>query len=84
MDNVRKAEIQRNTKETQISLSLNLDGRGDALTETGIPFFDHMIDAFSRHGLFDVKLDAEGDLEVDYHHLIEDVGIVLGQACKKA
>lgn len=84
MENVRQAEVSRNTKETQITLSINLDGKGDGLIDTGIPFFDHMLDAFCRHGLFDIKVDAEGDLEVDYHHLIEDVGIVLGQAFKKA
>ena len=84
MDRERKAQLTRKTKETVISITINLDGRGDALVDTGIPFFDHMLDAFARHGLFDLKVEAEGDLEVDYHHLIEDVGIVLGQVLKQA
>ncbi|MGE9295661.1 MAG: imidazoleglycerol-phosphate dehydratase HisB [Puniceicoccales bacterium] len=80
----RRAEITRDTKETQISLALNLDGTGVSDIDTGIPFFDHMLDLFARHGLFDLTVKAKGDIEVDYHHTVEDVGIVLGQAVKEA
>ncbi|KAF0093862.1 MAG: imidazoleglycerol-phosphate dehydratase [Puniceicoccaceae bacterium 5H] len=80
----RVAEITRNTSETQIRLSLNLDGQGQKQIETGIPFFDHMLELFARHGLFDLEVKATGDLSVDYHHTVEDVGIVLGEAVKKA
>jgi len=80
----RIGTIERNTKETRISLELALDGTGQAEVKTGIPFFDHMLDLFARHGLFDLKIKAEGDLAVDYHHTVEDVGIVLGEALKKA
>ena len=80
----RTAEISRSTKETQIDLSLNLDGKGDDEISTDIPFFDHMLDLLARHGLFDLKVAAQGDIDVDYHHLVEDVGIVLGQAFDKA
>lgn len=80
----RRAEIQRDTKETRITLALDLDGTGRAEIDTGIPFFDHMLDLFARHGLFDLTVKAEGDLAVDYHHTVEDVGIVLGQAVKEA
>ncbi len=80
----RCAEITRNTKETQITLSLNLDGTGESSIDTGIPFFDHMLDLFARHGLFDLTVKATGDIEVDYHHTVEDVGIVLGEAVKQA
>jgi len=80
----RIAELTRNTAETQISLKLNLDGRGKSEIETGIPFFDHMLTLFARHGLFDLEVNAKGDIEVDYHHLVEDLGIVLGDAVKKA
>ncbi len=82
--NIRTATIQRDTRETQISLTLNLDGTGISTVDTGIPFFDHMLTAFARHGMFDLEIKATGDLEVDYHHTVEDVGIVLGQAIKKA
>ena len=81
---MRKAKVKRKTKETEISLELNLDGTGDAKIETGIPFFNHMLEIFARHGLFDLRLQARGDLEVDYHHTVEDVGLTLGQAFKKA
>lgn len=81
---MRSAEITRITKETDITLSLNLDGRGKVEVETGVAFFDHMLDAFGRHGLFDLRVDAKGDLEVDAHHTVEDVGIVLGQAVAQA
>lgn len=80
----REAVIRRDTKETRIFLTLNLDGSGQADSSTGIGFFDHMLKNFARHGLFDLTVKAEGDLEVDTHHTIEDVGIVLGTAIKKA
>ncbi|MDR0948427.1 MAG: imidazoleglycerol-phosphate dehydratase HisB [Lachnospiraceae bacterium] len=76
--------VERNTKETNISLSLTLRGKGKADVHTGIGFLDHMLEAFSKHGLFDLSLRCEGDLLVDSHHTIEDVGIVLGSAIKKA
>ncbi len=82
--NNRTASITRNTKETQISLELNLDGQGKYDIETGIPFFNHMLELFSRHGVFDLSIKAKGDIEIDYHHTVEDVGIVLGQAFKQA
>ncbi len=80
----RIAEIQRETKETQISLKLNLDGEGISTIETGVPFLNHMLELFTRHGLFDLDIKAQGDLDVDYHHVVEDIGIVLGQAVKEA
>ncbi|MBQ9021892.1 MAG: imidazoleglycerol-phosphate dehydratase HisB [Eggerthellaceae bacterium] len=80
----RIAEVVRKTKETDIKLTLNLDGTGQANVATGVPFFDHMLEAFTRHGLFDLDAQAEGDLEVDAHHTVEDVGIVLGQAFAQA
>ncbi len=80
----RTATIERNTSETQIRLEINLDGSGEYDVETGIPFFNHMLELFARHGLFDLKLRAKGDIEIDYHHTVEDVGIVLGQAVKTA
>jgi len=80
----RAAKIKRKTSETDISLSLNIDGSGKSTISTGIPFFDHMLKLFSKHGLFDLKLEAKGDIEVDYHHTVEDVGICLGQAFNKA
>ena len=76
----RTAQIRRNTKETQIALRLNLDGRGKGEISTGIPFFDHMLDLVTRHGGFNLKLKATGDLDVDQHHTVEDVGIALGEA----
>ncbi len=81
---MRKAAIGRKTKETQISLELDLEGRGDCRVKTGMPFFDHMLGLMCRHGLMDMKLRAKGDVEVDYHHTVEDVGIVLGKAVKEA
>lgn len=75
---------KRKTKETDISLTINLDGQGRNKIDTGIPFFDHMLDGFARHGLFDLELQVNGDIEVDSHHTIEDVGIVLGQAIADA
>jgi imidazoleglycerol-phosphate dehydratase len=80
----RTARIQRNTKETQIDLRLNLDGRGKSDISTGIAFFDHMLDLVARHGGFDLRLKATGDLEVDQHHTVEDVGIALGEAVNAA
>src|SRR2546421_5828286 len=80
----RTAEITRKTKETQIRLALNLDGTGNNSARTGVGFFDHMLDLLARHSLIDLTIDAKGDLEVDAHHTVEDVGIVLGQAIEKA
>lgn len=80
----RSFEIERNTAETQIKLYVNIDGSGVSEISTGIPFFDHMLTLFSRHGLFDLKVKATGDIEVDYHHTVEDVGIALGSAFKEA
>ena len=80
----RIADYVRKTKETDISLHLNLDGTGSSSIHTGIGFFDHMLDGFARHGLFDLKVNVAGDLAVDCHHTIEDTGIVLGNAIKKA
>ncbi len=82
--NIRSASITRNTRETEISMELNIDGSGKAQIETGIGFFNHMLDSFVRHGFFDLKLAVKGDLYVDSHHTIEDTGIVLGQAIKSA
>lgn len=79
----RKASIERNTKETEIKLNLNLDGTGYSDIETGVGFFNHMLDGFTRHGLFDLSVRVHGDLEVDDHHTIEDTGIVLGTAIKE-
>jgi imidazoleglycerol-phosphate dehydratase len=81
---VRKARIERHTNETRIDLTLNIDGRGQYQVATGIRFFDHMLELFARHGAFDLRLQAEGDLDVDQHHTVEDVGIALGEAFDKA
>ncbi len=80
----RTAQLSRKTKETKIDLSLNLDGTGIASVHTGVGFFDHMLDLLSRHSLIDLEVTAEGDLQIDAHHTVEDVGIVLGQALEKA
>jgi imidazoleglycerol-phosphate dehydratase len=80
----RMAEIKRATKETDIDITINLDGSGTSEINTGIGFFDHMLTLFSRHGFFDLKIQAKGDLEVDQHHTVEDVGICLGKAFIKA
>lgn len=80
----RIAEVTRKTKETDISLKINLDGTGKSQIDTGIGFFDHMLEGFAKHGLFDLELKVKGDLKVDCHHTIEDTGIVLGEAIKKA
>ncbi len=81
---MRKATIDRATKETKIHLELNLDGSGDGVIETGIGFFDHMLELLKKHALLDLTVKAEGDLDVDYHHTVEDVGLVLGQALNQA
>jgi imidazoleglycerol-phosphate dehydratase len=81
---VRRASINRNTKETQIAGRLNIDGAGTYEISTGIRFFDHMLELFAKHGAFDLKLKATGDLDVDQHHTVEDVGITLGQLFAKA
>lgn len=81
---VREAKIERKTSETSIALKIVVDGKGDSKLVTGIPFFDHMLTLFARHGLFDLELDAQGDIAVDYHHTVEDTGITLGQALVKA
>ncbi|MFN3735994.1 imidazoleglycerol-phosphate dehydratase HisB [Hydrogenophaga sp.] len=80
----RAADVQRNTNETQISLRVNLDGTGVSILSTGIGFFDHMLDQIARHGLIDLEIQAKGDLHIDGHHTVEDVGITLGQAFAKA
>ena len=80
----RKTHVNRKTKETDIKLTLNLDGSGQAQIHTGIGFFDHMLEGFARHGLFDLQVSVEGDLIVDTHHTIEDTGIVLGTAIRRA
>ena len=84
MEQKRKALIERNTSETNISLELNIDGIGKYNNNTGIAFFDHMLDLLSKHSLIDLNISAKGDLKVDYHHLVEDVGIVLGSALNEA
>ena len=80
----RRAEVVRRTTETEISLALGVDGRGRYEVETGIPFLNHMLELFARHGFFDLTVAARGDIEVDYHHTVEDVGLCLGQALKEA
>jgi imidazoleglycerol-phosphate dehydratase len=81
---MRKAEIQRDTKETQIRVAVNLDGHGEARLASGIPFLDHMLDQLARHGGLDLEVKAKGDLEIDAHHTVEDIGITLGMAMAKA
>jgi imidazoleglycerol-phosphate dehydratase len=81
---MRKAVVKRNTKETKISLSLNLDGSGKGTIDTGIGFFNHMLDLLKKHALIDLTVKAVGDLDVDYHHTVEDVGLVFGQALNQA
>ena len=80
----RYAEVERNTKETRIKLSIDIDGSGKSSVSTGVAFLDHMLTLFAKHGLFDLTIAAEGDLEVDAHHLFEDLGIVMGDALAKA
>jgi len=84
MNRQRTATLRRATKETQISVDLNLDGTGKAELSIGIPFFEHMLEQVARHGLFDLRIEAQGDLAVDAHHTVEDVGISLGQAMQQA
>ena len=81
---MRTAQISRTTKETDIQVEINLDGTGQTDIQTGVAFFDHMLDAFGRHGLFDLNVRCKGDIEVDAHHTVEDCGIVLGQAIAQA
>ena len=81
---MRTASLERNTKETQISVAVNLDGTGELEVETGLPFLDHMLDQIARHGLIDISVKAVGDLEIDAHHTVEDIGITLGQAFDQA
>jgi imidazoleglycerol-phosphate dehydratase len=80
----RRARLERKTKETEVDVEIDLDGTGDYAIETGIPFFDHMLESFARHAAFDLRIAAKGDLEVDTHHTVEDVGIALGQALREA
>jgi imidazoleglycerol-phosphate dehydratase len=80
----RKASLERITRETSIRLELEIDGSGEAKICTSVPFLDHMLDLFSRHGLFDLRVEAKGDIDIDCHHTVEDIGIVLGQAFRDA
>ncbi len=80
----RRARVKRDTKETRIEIALDLDGTGTSTLDTGLPFFDHMLDQVARHGLIDLEIKASGDLEIDAHHTVEDTGIVLGQAVAEA
>jgi imidazoleglycerol-phosphate dehydratase len=80
----RKAAVERKTRETEVRVAIDLDGTGQYEVTTGLPFFDHMLESFAKHGLFDLRLAARGDLQVDTHHTIEDVGITLGQAFREA
>ena len=80
----RQARVERKTKETEIALQLNLDGTGGSKVQTPIPFFSHMLEAWAKHGLMDLAVEASGDVEIDIHHTVEDVGIVLGQALRQA
>ena len=84
MSNKRSASVRRETKETQISVEIDLDGQGAGNFDVGVPFLEHMLDQICRHGLFDLNIKAKGDLEIDAHHIVEDVGITLGQAVNKA
>ena len=84
MSTARTAEVTRNTGETQIRVAINLDGSGAQKLDTGVPFLDHMLDQIARHGLIDLQIEAKGDLHIDAHHTVEDVGITLGQAFAKA
>lgn len=80
----RTAVVERVTKETRIRLSLGIDGTGESKVCTSVPFLDHMLDLFARHGLFDLQVEAQGDIDIDFHHTVEDIGIVLGEALKRA
>ncbi len=81
---MRQTSVERNTRETRISIRLDLDGTGKAKLETGMPFFEHMLEQVARHGLIDMEIHADGDLDIDFHHTVEDTGIVLGQAMREA
>jgi imidazoleglycerol-phosphate dehydratase len=81
---MRTAKVERKTKETDIKLNINLDGKGQYSIDTSIPFLDHMLSLMCKHGVFDIKLKAKGDIDIDYHHTVEDIGIVLGKAVKQA
>ena len=81
---MRQAQVNRNTLETQISLNVSLDGTGKAILDTGVPFLDHMLDQVARHGMIDLEIGAKGDLHIDAHHTVEDIGITLGQAFTQA
>ncbi|MCB1935339.1 MAG: imidazoleglycerol-phosphate dehydratase HisB [Nitrosomonas sp.] len=81
---MRQAQITRNTLETRITVNLNLDGKGNAVQDTGVPFLEHMLDQIARHGMLDFEITAKGDLHIDAHHTVEDIGITLGQAFAKA
>mgnify|MGYP006194340713 CR=1 FL=1 len=81
---MRQAQVNRNTLETQISLNVSLDGTGKAILDTGVPFLDHMLDQVARHGMVDLEISAKGDLHIDAHHTVEDIGITLGQAFMQA
>ena len=81
---VRKSSVKRKTTETNIKINFNIDGKGKGSINTQMPFLDHMLTLFTKHGLFDLYIDASGDLEVDYHHTVEDIGIVMGQAITRA
>ncbi|MCO6434230.1 imidazoleglycerol-phosphate dehydratase HisB [Nitrosomonas nitrosa] len=81
---MRQAQVTRNTLETQITVEINLDGTGQVMLDTGVPFLDHMLDQIARHGLIDLKIKAKGDLHIDAHHTVEDIGITLGQALAQA
>lgn len=81
---MRKTQIERKTKETDVKLTINLDGKGQYSIDTSIPFLDHMLSLMCKHGLFDMKLKAKGDIDIDYHHTVEDIGIVLGKTVKQA
>jgi imidazoleglycerol-phosphate dehydratase len=83
-DSAREARIERNTNETQISIRLRVDGEGRYSGSFGVPFFEHMLNLFARHSMMDIEIEAQGDIEIDAHHLVEDIGIVLGQVLKSA
>lgn len=84
MSTKRTAEVSRKTRETDITVKLELDGSGKSDISTGVPFMDHMLELFAKHGFFDLKISAKGDIEVDYHHTMEDLGLVMGEALSKA
>ena len=84
LSGARQASVERNTKETQVAISIDLDGSGQLEVDTGLPFLDHMLDQIARHGLMNLSIKAKGDLEIDAHHTVEDIGITLGQAFAKA